>query len=171
MGQDLRQLLRVQPQEVGGPAESCSNTNTQQTVQVQNQRELNRKWWNAAGSSVAATGGERRNDAGELHLTGRVSRIEKTNKQTSSHCDVRSTTATGGDRRVRPDLEETCAPPAVMNSMFPVWRIPTRRRRISLMFSSVNCIIRMELCSLSTEEEEEEGEARWRPQGCGTFKP
>lgn len=38
------------------------------------------------------------------------------------------------------------------------------------MFSSVNCIIRMELCSPSTEEEEE-GEARWRPQGCGTFYP
>lgn len=81
MGQDLRQLLRVQPQEVSGPAESCSNTNTQQTVQ--NQRELNRKWWNAAGSSVAATGGEQRNDAGELHLTGRLSSIEKTNKQTN----------------------------------------------------------------------------------------
>lgn len=56
VGQDLRQLLRVQPQEVGGPAESCPNTNTQQTVERQWRAE--RRWWNAAGSSFVATRGE-----------------------------------------------------------------------------------------------------------------
>lgn len=53
-----------------------------------------------------------------------------------------------------PDLEETCAPPAVMNSMFPAWRIPARRRRISPMFSSVNCIVRMEFWEATKEDAE-----------------
>ena len=50
-----------------------------------------------------------------------------------------------------PDLEETCAPPAVINSMFPVCRIPPRSRSISRMFSSVNCMIRMALWGRQTE--------------------
>lgn len=71
MGQDLRQLLRVQPQEVGGSGESCPDTNTQRTVQSQTKAE--RRRWKAAGSSIKAK---------ELHFNGRES--EK-NKNTRGH--------------------------------------------------------------------------------------
>lgn len=40
-----------------------------------------------------------------------------------------------------PDLEQTCAPPAVKNSMFPTCKIPDRSLNTSLMFSSPNCIV------------------------------
>lgn len=130
VGQDLGELIRVQPEKFCRPAESCMNAIHESccftdTFKYSALSSLHYSFilWKVKGAFY---------NHGLSLLACRTFQRAKLQEQKQKK---RSS--------LEPVLEEICAPPAVMNSMFPVWRIPARRRRMSLMFSSVNCIVRM----------------------------